>query len=90
MTPALVPCSRNAHDQNVLVRRPQWDQRGCHSQKEETSKLGGSMHIVRCAQEGAALATPLKKGVGNWKFLALAKGTTWPLLYEWVRRTRAV
>src|SRR6185503_12390112 len=41
MTPALVPCSRNAHDQNVLVRRPQWDQRSCHSQKEETSRLGG-------------------------------------------------
>jgi hypothetical protein len=25
MTPVLIPCSRNAHDQNVLVRRPQWD-----------------------------------------------------------------
>src|SRR5205823_14624451 len=23
MTPMLIPCSRNAHDQNVLVRRPQ-------------------------------------------------------------------
>jgi hypothetical protein len=69
MTPALVPCSRNAHDQNVLVRRPQWDQRGCHSQKEETSKIGGSMYIVRCAQERAASATPLK-GEGNKEVLA--------------------
>jgi hypothetical protein len=23
MAPMLIPCSRNAHDQNVLVRRPQ-------------------------------------------------------------------
>jgi hypothetical protein len=48
MTPALVPCSWNAHNQNVLVRRPQWDQHGCHSQKEETSKLGGS--TLNCAR----------------------------------------
>jgi hypothetical protein len=41
MTPVLLPCSRNAHDQNVRVRRPQWDQRGCHSQRGEASKLGG-------------------------------------------------
>ncbi len=26
MTPMLIPCSRNAHNQNVLVRRAQWDQ----------------------------------------------------------------
>jgi peroxiredoxin len=25
MTPMPIPCSRNAHNQNVLVRRPQWD-----------------------------------------------------------------
>ena len=25
-----IPCSRNAHDQNVLVRRAQWDQDGYH------------------------------------------------------------
>ena len=40
MTPVLIPCSRSAHDQNVLARRPQWDQHGCHSQESETSKLG--------------------------------------------------
>src|SRR5207248_10836078 len=31
MTRVPVPCSRSAHDQNVLTRRPQWDQHGCHS-----------------------------------------------------------
>ena len=31
MTPVLIPCSRSAHDKNVLARRPQWDQHGCHS-----------------------------------------------------------
>ncbi len=31
MRPVLIPCSRSAHDQNVLARRPQWDQHGCHS-----------------------------------------------------------
>jgi hypothetical protein len=36
-----IPCSRNAHDQNVLVRRAQWDQHGCHSKGRETSELGG-------------------------------------------------
>ena len=30
-----IPCSRNAHDQNVLVRRAQWDQHGCHSSGEK-------------------------------------------------------
>ncbi len=40
MTPVLIPCSRSAHDQNVLARRPQWDQHGCHSWESETSKLG--------------------------------------------------
>ena len=40
MTPVLIPCSRSAHDQNVLARRPQWDPHGCHSWEGETSKLG--------------------------------------------------
>jgi len=40
MTPVLIPCSRNAHDQNVLVRRPQWDQARVPFQERETSKLG--------------------------------------------------
>jgi hypothetical protein len=34
MTLMLIPCSRNAHDQNVLVRRPQWDQHECHTTRE--------------------------------------------------------
>jgi len=44
MTPVPIPCSRNAHDQNVLVRRPQWDQHGCHS-KIEASELGRIIFI---------------------------------------------
>ena len=55
MTPVPIPCSRSAHDQNVLARRPQWDQHGCHSLESETSKLGRiierdedrSMHAVK-------------------------------------------
>jgi hypothetical protein len=50
MTPVLIPCSRNAHDQNVLVRRPQWDQARVPFQERETSKLGRIIYIVRCAQ----------------------------------------
>jgi hypothetical protein len=51
MTPVPIPCSRNAHDQNVLVRRPQWDQHGCHSRESETSKLGPAelLDALRCA-----------------------------------------
>ena len=47
MTPVLIPCSRNAHDQNVLVRRPQWDQHGCHSRGGKTSELGRSIRGKR-------------------------------------------
>jgi hypothetical protein len=39
----LVLCSRNAHDVNVLVRRPHFDQHGCPSQCEKASELGGSV-----------------------------------------------
>ena len=35
----LIPCSRSAHDQNVLARRPQWDQHGCHSKREKQASL---------------------------------------------------
>ena len=38
----LIPCSRSAHDQNVLARRPQWDQHGCHSWRERRASLEGS------------------------------------------------
>ena len=53
MTPVPIPCSRNAHDQNVLVRRPQWDQHGRHSRREKRASLEGSfrwMMVARCAQ----------------------------------------
>ena len=42
MTPIQVPCSRSAHDENVLARRPQWDQHGCHSKREKQASLEGS------------------------------------------------
>jgi len=41
MTPVPIPCSQNAHDQNVLVRRPQWDQHGCHSCREVRASFKG-------------------------------------------------
>ena len=42
-----VPCSRSAHDQNVLARRPQWDQHGCHSKREMRASLEGSLKRMR-------------------------------------------
>jgi len=42
MTPVPIPCSRSAHDQNVLARRPQWDQHGCHSWREKRASLEGA------------------------------------------------
>ena len=53
MAPVLIPCSRSAHDQNVLARRPQGDQHGCHSWERETSKLGRikKMESARLGQE---------------------------------------
>ena len=41
MTPVLLPCSRSAHDQNVLARRPQLDQDGSHSKREKQASLEG-------------------------------------------------
>ncbi len=41
MTPVLLPCSRSAHDQNVLARRPQRDQHGCHSKREKQASSEG-------------------------------------------------
>ena len=66
MTPVLIPCSRSAHDQNVLARRPQGDQHGRHSQESETSKLGRSMYIVRRAQSRIDQAT-LENEMKNWE-----------------------
>jgi hypothetical protein len=56
MTRVLVPCSRSAHDQNVLARGPQWDQHGCHSMRGEASWLG---RIID-ARSWDHPATPLK------------------------------
>ena len=35
----LIPCSRNAHDEKVLVRRAQWDQMGTITVERSTSEL---------------------------------------------------
>jgi hypothetical protein len=43
MTSMQVPCSRSAHDENVLARRPQWDLHGCHSQREKRASLEGAL-----------------------------------------------
>ena len=43
MTPMLIPCSRSAHDQNVLARRPQWHHHGCHSKGEWQASLEGPL-----------------------------------------------
>ncbi|MGH7221165.1 MAG: hypothetical protein ACREI1_12670, partial [Nitrospiraceae bacterium] len=48
----VVPCSRSAHDRNVLARRAQLDHYGCHSQIVEASKLGGmTLGSARLGQE---------------------------------------
>ena len=54
----LIPCSRSAHDQNVLARRPQWDQHRFHSWESETSKLGRtivSYSLQPCFGQGVSL-----------------------------------
>jgi hypothetical protein len=40
--------------------------------------------LVRCAQLRAALATPLKGGIGNWKALARDKARLGALRAGWV------
>ena len=40
MTRMLILCSRNAHDQNVLVRRAQRIRHACHSPRGKASELG--------------------------------------------------
>jgi hypothetical protein len=67
MTPVLVPCSRNAHDQNVLVRRPQWDQHGCHSMREKRASLEGSLYgwWSLYARSGGQSRPPPKDGGGK-------------------------
>jgi hypothetical protein len=72
MTRVPVPCSRSAHDQNVLARRPQWDQHGCHSMRGERASSEGS--LMRAVKD--SLAAPLRTNWENWKTLARANGTS--------------
>jgi len=43
----------------------------------------GETVLVRCAQLRAALATPLKRGIGNWKALARDKARLGALRGGW-------
>ena len=52
MTPVLIPCSRSAHDQNVLARRPQWDQHRRHSTREKQASLEGACISPDARREG--------------------------------------
>ena len=54
-----VLCSRSAHDQNVLARRPQLDRHGHHSNGESWVE----MYLGQCAQVGinqGALSHPFQ------------------------------
>ena len=46
-TDGLVLCSRNAHDQNVLIRRAQWEINQPPSLKRERAILEGSFRRIR-------------------------------------------
>ena len=61
MTPMLIPCSRSAHDQNVLARRPQWDQHGCHSKGDRQASLEGSFLWFDARSKGQPRPLPLRK-----------------------------
>jgi len=50
-----IPCSRNAHDQNVLARRPQWDQHGCPSEGKKPNELGWNIKHPQRATDRTTL-----------------------------------
>ena len=76
-------CSRNA--------RPQKDGEGAARCPPCSQNAHGETVLVRCAQLRAALATPLKAGIGNWKALARDnKARLGALRAGWVRMLRAV
>ena len=71
MTPMQVPCSRSAHDENVLARRPQWDLHGCHSQREKRASLEGAL-MRMCSPGTRARLGAL--GVGRVRLSRAVKG----------------
>jgi hypothetical protein len=70
------PCSRNA--------RPQKDGEGAARCPPCSQNAHGETVLVRCAQLRAALATPLKGGIRNWKALAWDKARLGALRAGWV------
>jgi len=76
MTPMLVPCSRSAHDQNVLAQRPQWDQHGCHS-RDRASELKGIVWKIKSRQTRAVGIIPAPPyGSGSLLRLCLGQGAS--------------
>ncbi len=77
-TPTLVLCSRNAHDKNVLVRRPHIDQHGCHSKRGNARPCdhSGSQALAHCkgildryaglAQDGSVIENFRNKGLARF------------------------
>src|SRR5712692_10363584 len=66
------PCSRNPHGETVVVRRAQSGTKPGHPPRGKTSKLGGSIYIVRRAQLRIDHATLVerdrrtRRGEGEW------------------------
>jgi hypothetical protein len=57
MTPVLIPCSRSAHDQNVLARRAQGDHTGAIPRERERASLEGAV-ISLDARSGRPSRSP--------------------------------
>ena len=55
MAPMPIPCSRNAHDQNVLARRPQWDQHGRPSEGKKPNELAWDIKYPERATDRTTL-----------------------------------
>jgi len=70
-----IPCSRNAHDQNVLVRRAQWDRAWVPFQEREVSELGGTIfNRGRSMPAVAPMPAPLLKRISGSKCATGATG----------------
>jgi hypothetical protein len=68
-------CSRNA--------RPQKDGEEAARCPPCSQNAHNETVLVRCAQLRAALATPLKRGIGNWKALDRVKVRPWVERLSW-------
>jgi len=62
MTRMLILCARNAHDQNVLARRPQWDQDGVPFQRRDVQASFGTL---KTRARGNQSGHPTTEGTSN-------------------------